>query len=74
MIDSPPPQDKGTRLLQDGLFDKIREVYHITDKYKDGVVMRKDLLFNLRTNPDVVSEIDADAVLTEELGVRLTLD
>lgn len=52
----------------------MREVYQTTDKYQDHVVKRKDLLFNLRTNPDVVSEIDADAVLTEELGVKMTVD
>lgn len=52
----------------------MREVYQTTDKYQDHVVKRKDLLFNLRTNPDVVSEIEADAVLTEELGVKMTVD
>ncbi len=67
-------KDKGTRLLSDKLVGVLRAVFSETDKYNDTVVRRKDLLYNLRTNPEVVSQIDADAVLTEDLGVRLTLD
>lgn len=52
----------------------LHRVFGETDKYQDHVLKRKDLLYALRTHPDVVEHIDEDAVLTADLGVKLNLD